>query len=120
MKLLSLIAILAIAQASLEPLFTSLAEVVPLPDPSKVTVTSWQLATGGTVSSTVTVAPQEETLPFTSVTVKVTVWLGTSAQVNVLSSKEMLAIPQASLEPLFTLLAEVVPLPEPSKVTVTS
>ena len=64
---------LAIPQASMEPLFTLPAVVVPLPDPSKVTVTSWQTAVGGVVSFTVTVAVQVEAFPFASVTVRVTV-----------------------------------------------
>jgi hypothetical protein len=56
-----------------EPLFTAAELVAPIPAPFNHTVTFWQIAFGFTVSRTVTVAVQILKLPFTSVTVKVTV-----------------------------------------------
>ncbi len=55
---------------------------------------------GITLSSTVTVAVQVETLPLLSVTVRVTVFEPTSAHPNVSLSNAKDAIPQASLLPL--------------------
>ena len=82
-------------------------------------MTFWQTATGAVLSTTVTVAPQVELLPFTSVTVSVTGTGPTSAQVKVVRLSDRLAIPQASLLPLFTAAAVVLPLPVASRVTVT-
>ena len=75
-------------QASLLPLFTTDAVVLPLPVLSNCTVTGWHNATGSTVSCTVTVAVQVFTLLFTSVTVSVTVLLPTLAQVNAVWLKD--------------------------------
>ena len=69
-------------QASLLPLLTAAAVVLPLPVLSNCTVTGWHTATGATKSCTVTVAVHWLWLPFTSVTVSVTVLLPTLAQVN--------------------------------------
>ena len=68
--------------ASLLPLLTAAAVVLPLPVLSNCTVTFWHTATGATKSCTVTVAEQVAVLLFTSVTVSVTVLLPTLAQVN--------------------------------------
>ena len=57
---------------------------------------------GLTVSATVTVAYPVLTLPLLSVTVKVTVLAPIFEHVNVLGETANVAIPQASLEPLFT------------------
>src|SRR5690606_28924531 len=65
-----------------------------------------QFATGATLSSTVTIVIQVEVFPFKSVTVKVTVFGPTSAQVKSATSIEVLAIPQASVLP-FSISATV-------------
>ena len=61
-----------------------------------------QLTTGLIKSSTVTTAVPVETLPFTSVTVKVTVLFPTSAQLNIVELTVTLAIPTLSDDPLLT------------------
>ena len=55
---------------------------------------------GAILSTTVTVAVQVETFPFTSVTVSVTVFAPTFAQVNELGETVIEAIPQLSKLPL--------------------
>jgi ABC-type maltose transport system permease subunit len=60
------------------------------------------------------------TLPFTSVTVNVSVLAPTSEQLNAVWLNTMLAIPHASDEPLFTAVAVVLPLPDAFNCTVTS
>src|SRR6185503_14790264 len=109
---------LAMPQASLLPLFTWAAVIVALPVASRFTVMFWQTAVGATSSFTVTVAVQVELLPFTSVTVSVTVFGPTLAQVKVLGVTLRLAMPQASLLPLFTWAAVIVALPVASRFTV--
>jgi hypothetical protein len=116
-------------QASLLPLSTALAVVLPLPVASSCTVTSWQMATGATLSitvtmdrgagagvavhvwqmatgltlsSTVTTVVQVLTLPFTSVTVSVSVLAPTSEQTNAVWLKAKLAMAQLSELPLLT------------------
>jgi hypothetical protein len=54
------------------------------------------------LSTTVTVALQVETLPFTSVTVRITVLAPTLEQLKLLFEIVVLAIPQLSDEPLLT------------------
>ena len=54
-------------------------------------------------------------LPFTSVTVKVTVLLPVLLQLKLVFDKVMLAIPQLSLDPLFTIPVVKVALPLPSR-----
>ena len=63
-----------IPQASLLPLLISLVVTLAVP-PDKVTVAFLQMAVGGTVSNTVTVAVSVSSFPFTSTTVKVTVFV---------------------------------------------
>ncbi len=82
-KLVWLSGKLAIAQLSELPLLTAAAVVEPLPVLFSCTVTFWQTAIGGTVSRMVTMAEQVEELPFTSVTVRMTVLPLTFAQLNV-------------------------------------
>ncbi|SRX75318.1 hypothetical protein AEQU3_02312 [Aequorivita antarctica] len=65
-----------------------------------------QLATGATLSSTVTTVVQVELLPFTSVTVRVTVFGPTSAQVKSDISIVVVATPQLSVLP-FSISATV-------------
>ena len=67
------IAKLAIPQASELPPSTSCAVIVTEPLEPACTEMFWQTAFGAMLSSTVTLAEQVLALPFTSVTVKVTV-----------------------------------------------
>ena len=53
-------------------------------------------------------AEQVLTLPFTSVTVNVTIFAPRSAQVNVESLTTIVAIPQLSNDPLLTLCVDIV------------
>ena len=69
------------------------------------------MATGATLSSIVTVAEQVLELPFTSVTVKITVLLLMLAQVNVVVFNAKPAMPQASVEALLTCEAVIVAEP---------
>ena len=77
-------------QASLLPLLTAAAVVLPLPVLSNCTVTGWHTATGATKSCTVTVAVHWLWLPFTSVTVSVTGFglVAMLAQVNAVWLKD--------------------------------
>jgi len=74
---------------------------------------------GAILSTTVTVAVQVETFPFTSVTVSVTVLLPTLAQVNELGETITVAIPQLSLEPLLIWAAVMDAVPAELRFTVT-
>ena len=96
----------AMPHASVEPLFTAAAVVEALPLVSKMTVTFWQVATGATLSFTVTTAVQVAVLPAPSVTVSVTLLVPTFAQVNKLGEASSDEIPQLSVLPL--LIAEPV------------
>ena len=84
----------------------------------KLTVGSAHTAVGGLLSSTVTVAVQVLVLPFTSVTVSVSVLGPTSEQSKLVWLKERLRMPQASPDPLFTAAAVAEPLPLASSCTV--
>ena len=79
---------------------------------------SWQRAVASILSSIVTSAVQVETLPFTSVTVRVTVVVPTSEQskFNVLAppSNVILAIPQLSVLPLSISMFDTEAFPEAS------
>src|SRR6266540_2554431 len=108
---------LAMPQASLLPLLICAAVIVALPVTSNWTVRSWQTATGATWSATVTVAVQVWLLPFTSVTVRVTVFGPTLVQSKLVWSRLRLAIPQASLLPLLICAAVTVALPVASNWT---
>ena len=110
----------SIPQASVLPPSISAPVMVAIPLTSNCTVISWQIAVGATLSSTVTVAVHVLELPFTSVTVKVTVFGPTSAQVNELGLTESDAIPQASVEPPSTSAAVMDALPVASSCTVIS
>ncbi len=70
-------------------------------------------------STTVTTALAVDTLPFTSVTVKVTLLLPTFVQSNEVLLNTIEAIPHASDEPLFTAAAVVLAAPVASKLIVT-
>src|SRR5438105_6652260 len=92
-------------------MFMFFAFMLALPVASSCTVMFWQTATGLTLSSTVTVAVQVCSLPFTSVTVRVTGLGPTLAQVKVLGVTLIEAMPQASVEPLLIWAAEMIALP---------
>ncbi len=106
-------------QASVEPLLTCAAVMLALPVPSNCTVRFWQIAAGATLSSTVMVVLHVVELPFTSVTVKTSVFAPTSEQTKAVWLKANDWIPQASEEPLLTAAAVVEPLPVLSNCTVT-
>ncbi len=93
----------AIPQLSVEPPSISIELIVTSPFASSWTVMFWQTAVGSTLSSTVTVASQVETFPFTSVTVSVTVFVPTWEQSKscVVFPPSIVheAIPQLSIEP---------------------
>ena len=72
------------------------------------------------LSSTVTVAEHVLELPFTSVTVNVTVLSPTSSQSKLVISNERLSIPQASLDPLSMSVVVIDAAPLASSCTVTS
>ena len=74
---------------------------------------------GATVSCTVTVAVPVATLPFTSVTVSVTVFAPTLAHVKVFGETVIDAMPQYELEPLLTCAAVTEAFPDASNCTVT-
>src|ERR1043166_2983958 len=108
----------AIPQASLEPLSTSDAAMVAWPVASRLIVIFWHLATGLTLSSTVTVLEQLELFPLASTRVRVTVLGPTLAQVKALGLTLREAMPQASLEPLSTSAAVMLAWPVASSCTV--
>ena len=94
--------------------------MLPVPDAFNCTVTFWQSAVGSVTSRTVIAAVQVAVLPLTSVTVRVTVFgPATFAQVNALLFRLKLAMPQASVEPLFTWAAVMLAVPAAFKFTVT-
>jgi hypothetical protein len=75
-------------QLSVEPLFIWAAVTVALPEPSRVAVTSWHVATGGVASFTVTVAVQVAIFPDASDTVKVYEFEPTCVQSYITDSGE--------------------------------
>ena len=113
-------AVLAMPQASLLPLLIAVAVVEPLPPASSCTVTSWQVATGATLSSTVTVAVQVAVLLLLSVTVRVTVLAPTLAQVKSVGLAESVTGPSPSKLPLSMSAAVMEALPLASSWTVMS
>ena len=78
----------------------------------------WQTAVGLVTSLTVTVAVQVETLPLTSVTVKVTVLAPTLAHVKEEGETASEAIPHASELPLLICEAIIEAVPPALKFTV--
>jgi hypothetical protein len=102
---------LAIPHASLEALFTAKESIVKVPEIVNRPVMFLQMAAGLMVSDTVTVDVQIELLPFTSVTVIVTVFAPMFAQVNVLGLTTKLARPHASLDALLTASESILALP---------
>src|SRR5690606_36120346 len=113
------IEVLAIPQASVLPFSISATVMLAFPLASNWMVNgAAHFATGATLSSTVTIVIQVEVFPFTSITVNVTVFGPTSAQVKSVTSIEVLAIPQASVEPPSTSAAVMEALPFASSCTV--
>ena len=104
-------------QLSVEPKSMSLPKMVLCPVASRFIEIFLQTATGVMSSTTVTTASSESKFPFTSVTVRVTLFVPTLVQ-----SKEVLLaitdwIPQLSVEPSFMSEACIVACPSPSSVT---
>ena len=106
-------------QLSPEPTPTTEAPSEPLPTLLRVPVAFEQTAVGAIKSRTVTVAEQVLLLPLTSVTVRMTELAPKLAQVKLLLFRVVVAMPQASFEPLLTAEAVVLPLPALFKFTVT-
>jgi hypothetical protein len=91
---------------------------IPVPEEFNTNVNGVQVATGAVLSCTVTVALQVALFPLLSVTVKVTVLNPTFEQLNVEGLTVILAIPQASEDPLSTFAAVIVPFPLASNTSV--
>lgn len=107
----------AIPHASELPLLICDAVMLAAPAGFNWMVISWQIATGGVMSFTVTVAVQVETFPFTSVTVNVTVFAPTFEQEKLFGDTLIEAIPQLSELPLLTWAAVIVAAPEAFRLT---
>ena len=90
-----------------------------IPKSVSATTSAGHANKGGILSSTVTMATQVFELPFTSVTVRVTLFNPISAQVNEDMSIDILAIPQASFEPPSTSATTILAFPSKSNCTVT-
>ena len=102
----------AMPQASVDPLLSCDPVTLTVPEAFRYFVRFWQLATGRTVSITVTVPVHVEVLPLLSVTVKVTVLAPTLAQVKLEGLTDSVAMPQASVEPLLTWAAVTLTVPD--------
>src|SRR5437667_325481 len=109
---------LLMPQASLLPLLTSAAVMLALPLASNCTLMFLHSAVGNTLSATVTMASHVATLSLLSVTVSLTVFGPTLAQVNAFFSMARLLIPHASLLLLLTSAAVMLALPLASNCTV--
>src|SRR5881396_385466 len=92
--------------------------MLALPLASNCTVIFLHSAVGNTLSTTVTMASHVATLSWLSVTVSLTMFGPTLAQVKLLLSMARLLIPQASALPLFTSAAVMLALPLASNCTV--
>lgn len=93
------------------PLLTWAVVTVAVPAALRNTVAFLQVATGATLSCTVTLALQEAVLPLTSVTVSTTVLTPVLAQVKVEGETVKTPIPQLSVLPLFICAAVTVAVP---------
>src|SRR5690606_26040547 len=102
---------LAMPHESVDPLSTSAAVMLALPVASSWMVRFLVSTTGAVTSSSVTIAVALSELPLTSVTVRVTVLAPTSPQPKLYLSSVMLAIPQASVEPLSISVASMLAFP---------
>src|SRR5438876_2968042 len=94
------------------------AVMLAFPVASSCTVMFLHSAVGNTLSATVTIASHVATLSLLSVTVSLTVFGPTLAQVKVFLSMARLLMPQASLLPLLTSAAVMLALPLASNCTV--
>ena len=101
-----------IVQLSVDPLFTCAPVKVKVPFDPKYAVMFLVITFGLIVSDNVTVAVPVFMFPLVSVTVKVTMFDPILAQVNVLGETATVAIPHASLEPLFICAAVIVAVPK--------
>ena len=90
---------LILPQLSKDPPSISLADIEMLPEASRKTFISWQIAVGEIVSITVTIAPQAEALPFISVTVSVILLSPRLVHVKFVFEVERLILPQLSKDP---------------------
>jgi hypothetical protein len=109
----------AIVQLSLLLLLTSFGVVLPLPEPSSVTVTFLHTATGSVVSVTIIVLEHVPVFPLPSVTVAVTVCVPSSVHVNDVMLRTVFVTEQLSPELNTMSVALTVPMPVPSSVTTT-
>ena len=106
-------------QLSEEPLLMSDAVIVAEPLPSRATVMSRQIAVGAILSSTVTIAVQDEVLPVGSVAVRVTLLLPTSLQLKLVWLATRLLMLQLSELPPSMSATVIDALPEAYSWTVT-
>src|SRR5690554_2163777 len=102
---------LAIPQASVEPLSISVASMLAFPVASSWMVMLRVSTTGAVIPSTVTVAVALSVLPLTSVTVRVTALSPTCEQSKSYWLSVMLMIPQEAVEPLSISVAEMLAFP---------
>ena len=102
----------AMPEKSFEPLSTWEAVIEAFPDAPSWTVIFLVITVGLIVSWIVTIAELVFTLPLLSVTDNVTVLAPAFVKLNELGETLMLAIPQASFEPLFTWDAVIDAVPE--------
>ena len=111
LKVVGVMETVGVPQLSVEPLFTC-AAVTEAELPTRLTETFWHLATGAVLSMTVTMAIHWPWLPLASCKESVTTLLvkPTCEQLKVLGVSVIVAIPQASVELLFTWAAVTVTL----------
>ena len=110
-KLLGLTVTDWMPQLSELPLLICAAVILAFPAASNCTVMFWQTAVGAMLSCTVTVALQVDTLPFTSVTVRVTVFVPMLAQEKLLGLTVTDWMPQLSVLPLLICAAVMLAVP---------
>ena len=100
--------LVAIPQASFDPLSISFPVIDALPDASNWMVISWHIAVGATLSSTVIVVEHVSVFPAISVTVNVTsTGAPMLAQMKVFGETSLVTIEQLSEEPTDILLISV-------------
>ena len=109
---------LKIPHASVLPAFSIAPVIVAFPEAFRNTEILVHKADGRTVSITITVVTQVLAFPFTSVTVKVTLFGPTFAQEKLVLLRDKPAIPHASVLLLFTAAGAIVALPEAFSCTV--
>ena len=111
LKVLGATVTVAIPQLSNDPLLICAAVIVACPAVFKFIVNGCVITVGRILSCTVTVALAEVTFPFTSVTVKITVFAPTLAQVKEVLFKVIVLIAQLSVEPLLIIAGVMVAWP---------